>query len=64
MTTATPTRSEMRDYLMTQVIERVELQLSAPGVMNKLLARGIHYAEARERLIAFVFADCCKKAEI
>jgi hypothetical protein len=64
MTTTTPTTSAMREYLMTSVIERVELLLSKPGVMNDLLARGYSYTEARQRLIDSTFARLCKEAAI
>jgi hypothetical protein len=60
MTTATPTTSAMREVLMANIVERVEAHLADAAIMNQLLARGIHYAEARERLIEFSF-DCLSK---
>lgn len=43
--------SQLTTTLLESVIERVELALSDPRTMNQLLARGISYSEARERLI-------------
>lgn len=50
MTKAVSTQA-IRNELMTSVIERVEVALADAFTMNQLLARGISYSEARERLI-------------
>lgn len=54
----------IRESLMASVVERVELALSNAQTMNSLLARGISYSEARERLIASTFAKLSKEAGI
>jgi hypothetical protein len=64
MSTTTPTNSEIRDFLMTSVIERVELALSDAHTMNQLLARGFSYSEARKRLIESTYARLAKQASL
>ena len=56
--------SVLNEELMASVIERVELALSNAHTMNQLLARGISYSEARERLIASTFSRLTAEAGI